>query len=106
MVLLAPYMKEIKQMYNFSVEALLCNELVSHSQFGKAENVMDLWKNSTMEMAYLLGNKTNVAAKKLKDMLEGLMTKYEYHLERNIRVAIHNSLEEKEDEPFYSEILR
>jgi hypothetical protein len=108
MLLLAPYMKEISQMYTFSVEALLCNELVTHAQFGKAEDVISLWKDSTMEMAYMLGNRKDLTCEQLKNVLEGLMTKYETHLERCIATAINNSLTEREEEnvTLHAQILR
>jgi hypothetical protein len=107
MLLLAPYMKEANLMYKFSVEALLCNDLITHIQFGKAEDTMNLWKDSTMEMAYLLGNRRDLSCKQLKNVLESLMTKYEAHLERCIAIAIRNSLKEREAEDvlLHSEIL-
>jgi len=101
-------MKEISLMYNFSVETLLCNDLIVHKQFGKAEDVISLWRDSTMEMAYILGNRTDLTCDQLKNVLETLMFKYEKHLEKCIATAIVNSLKEREENNviLHTEILR
>ena len=96
MLLLYPYMKEIRQMHTFTAEVLEANEEVKSKDLTKALEVIDLWQKSTMEMAYILGERTDLTCDELKHVLEQLLFKYEYHLERNIKVAIGQSLEIKD----------